>query len=630
LDVAEPRRLALVRQRESQRNSIGIINSSNMINLRHSAQEVSRRLADRVESVCLRLLPGGTRKGAEWLAGDVQGGQGQSLKVQLSGEHAGRWRDWAEEGRHGDLLDLWAAARGIPLAEAFREAKEYLGMLGPEPATASARKYQAPPVREQAGVIPVAEEGVVMRYLQLQRGLDPAVVRRFGVEGLPSAGALVFPCHAPDGTLVNRSYRTVPGPGESGLGARKRVWQDAGCAPSLFGWQALPKSAWEKRTVLLCEGQIDAMTWTQWGVPALSVPNGTGAAWIDHEWDQLELFDHIYLSFDMDGAGAENANRVMQRLGRHRCLLVKLPHKDANECLLEGCTSDDAEHWIAQARPPQIHKLLLGQELHQRLMSELEPKPEPFTLDFLRVAWPHQGFYFRPHELTVWTGAYGQGKSTFLNFVALNLLSQLSHTGVFMASMEMRAESTLRRLTTTYFQEPATPSHAVTFLEKFGTRLVFADVVGYISQDMLLEMMMFSFQRHGVQHFIVDSLMRVDGLEEEFAEQGRFMNRLQEFAKETGAHVHLVAHPRKSASGQRQDRLEIKGSSLIANNADNIVAVSRNPEKDALRRDNKLTPLQDASLHDTEIRVEKQRENGWLGMVPLRFFPRSSWYERAS
>ncbi|WP_075090664.1 hypothetical protein [Verrucomicrobium spinosum] len=83
--------------------------------------------------------------------------------MQLSGEHAGRWRDWAEEGRHGDLLDLWAAARGIPLAEAFREAKEYLGMLGPEPATASPRKYQAPPVREQAGVIPVAEEGVVMR-----------------------------------------------------------------------------------------------------------------------------------------------------------------------------------------------------------------------------------------------------------------------------------------------------------------------------------------------------------------------------------------------------------------------------------------------------------------------------------
>ncbi len=212
--------------------------------------------------------------------------------------------------------------------------------------------------------------------------------------------------------------------------------------------------------------------------------------------------------------------------------------------------------------------------------------------------------------------------------MALNLLSQLSHTGVFMASMEMRAESTLRRLTTTYFQEPATPSNAMTFLEKFGTRLVFADVVGYISQDLLLEMMMFSFQRHGVQHFIVDSLMRVDGLEEEFAEQGRFMNRLQEFAKETGAHIHLVAHPRKSPSGQRQDRLEIKGSSLIANNADNIVAISRNPEKDALRRDNKLTPLQDASLHDTEIRVEKQRENGWLGMVPLKFFPRSSWYEK--
>src|SRR5205085_5040482 len=100
--------------------------------------------------------------------------------------------------------------------------------------------------------------------------------------------------------------------------------QEKGGAPSLWGWHGLSDSALRQRSIVICEGQIDCMTWSQWGFSALSVPNGTNLAWIEYEWENLEMFSEIFLSFDMDEAGQENLSKVMQRLGLHLCRTVTL------------------------------------------------------------------------------------------------------------------------------------------------------------------------------------------------------------------------------------------------------------------------------------------------------------------
>ena len=68
--------------------------------------ELAAMLADQAESVCLKLLPGGKREGAEWCVGSVNGEPGKSLKVRLSGSKRGIWSDFAT-GESGDLVDLW-------------------------------------------------------------------------------------------------------------------------------------------------------------------------------------------------------------------------------------------------------------------------------------------------------------------------------------------------------------------------------------------------------------------------------------------------------------------------------------------------------------------------------------------
>ena len=576
--------------------------------------EISKRLADRVLAVCSLLLPGGKITRDEYVCAGLDGGEGKSLKVHLNGGHAGEWRDWAGgDDERGDLLDLWRLRRRLSPAEAIRQAKDYLGIAEPQ---AMARKtYKKAP--EKPTPAP-SKEGRIMRYLSDERKLTPETIEAFKIAvQLPHGevpGAIVFPCYSPSGELINRSYRSLPKAGE-----KKEVWQDKGCAPCLFGWNMLPESSFAQRTIILTEGQIDAMTFHQWGLPALSIPNGSGMTWIDYEFDNLAIFSNIYIAFDTDDKGKELRSKVVARLGAHRCLIVELPHKDANSCLQAGCTSKDADKWMAAAKPPQVSGIVVGSDLGKRLSADLVQKDEPFTLRFLGHDWQYKkGLWFRPGEVTAWTGIPGSGKSAFLNYLCLGLIS--SDVTTFICSLEMRVETTVNRmaccaLATVGMQR--NEENYLAWLAKFGGRIILTDIVGYIEETQLFEMMRFSFQRYGASHFVIDSLMRVAGLEENYPGQGEFLTRLKAFANETGSHIHLVAHAGK-VKDRKPGLMDVKGSSLIIGNADNVVSVSRNMAKMAAEREGDLTDEQ-IKWHDTEVIVEKQRDSGWVGAFYLKF-----------
>lgn len=577
--------------------------------------EISQKLADQAQSVCGVLLPGGKIHGNEWCCGNLDGGPGDSLKVCLTGRYAGQWRDWASNDDKGDLIDLWRMVKGLTPADAVKAAKGFLGIV--DPVRVYERKsYSKPP---EAITAPLASDGGAFKYLTGKRKLTPAVVAALRIEGSKERGAIVFQSFSPAGELVNRSYRTLTEP--------KKVWQDKGCAPSLFGWQALPQSAYTARTVLLSEGQIDCASWHVWGIPALSIPNGSGATWVDFEWDNLAPFDTIYLAFDADAGGKNITENIATRLGKHRCLIVVLPKKDANACLQHGYTAEDAQSWIEAARPPKIKRLVTSADLEERLAVEIREKPKAFTLPFLDISWPHQGFYFRPGEVTIWGGYAFAGKSTMLNFMLSNLMQEEANT--FIASFETKAESVLQRLATIWFGDSLDDPKARAFAKLAGERVVFADLVGSMGEAELIEMMWFAFRRYGCTHFIIDSLMRIEGLEEEYVKQGEFLAKLQTFVTDTGAHVHLVAHLRKpSASKDRPSMWDIKGSNNLAGNANNVLLVARNPEKEKLRKAGQMTPDKERIMHDTEVIIEKQRDSGWIGLFRLKFNPHRYSYSK--
>lgn len=82
--------------------------------------EIKMRLLGNLRGVLSYLLPGGVFRRNKFFVGDVQGNPGESLVVDLEGDKAGMWHDFATaEG--GDIIGLWAAVSNRDTRHDFPE-----------------------------------------------------------------------------------------------------------------------------------------------------------------------------------------------------------------------------------------------------------------------------------------------------------------------------------------------------------------------------------------------------------------------------------------------------------------------------------------------------------------------------
>jgi len=567
------------------------------------AAELSARLSSNILSLCKHLLPNGKQHGQAWHVGGVNGHAGKSLQVNLSGEHVGNWRDWNGQDQKGDALDLWCAVRGVPLPEAIRQAKEWLGIREEE-----SEKVWSKPKDDRPAL---SADGKAMHWLVTERKLKPEIVNRYRVQGDASCRAIVFPSYGTDGRLLNRSFRRIEL--EDG---KKKVWQDKDAAPSLFGWQAIGEESYRAREILICEGQIDAMTWAQWGFPALSIPNGSGQTWIDFEWDNLEPFKTIWLSFDNDGKTAQQLATAISRLGKHRCRVVKFPHKDANDALKAGCTAEDAKRWTEGAEYPTVAHLFEAGHFAELVADEFFPDKTKFGHPLPHTTHATDrglDFNFRPGELTVWTGTSGHGKSALLNFAMMHLGIVTTRKSLVI-SLEMLAQKVIYRCLRASGATPSTRDRAKDYAKSLSKILLLSDKTGSITKAELFEMIEYAHARYGIAHVAIDSLMRIHGMEENYPAQNDLVIALCGFARDTGVHVHLVAHPRKASGHDSPQAHDIKGSGHIRDNADNVLVVWRNRKLEIAKEAG-----ENAEGVPAKLIVEKDREGGEYREFAMQF-----------
>jgi hypothetical protein len=93
-----------------------------------AARALAEALASRIGTLAPELLPAGHRAGRHWRCGSLAGEPGQSLAINLTGDMAGIWHDFAT-GEAGDALDLVAQVlfRGDVRA-AMDWARRWLGL----------------------------------------------------------------------------------------------------------------------------------------------------------------------------------------------------------------------------------------------------------------------------------------------------------------------------------------------------------------------------------------------------------------------------------------------------------------------------------------------------------------------
>lgn len=101
----------------------------------YDRDEVFRSLTTQLEGVLGYLYPNGfaDKKGRKFYIGSINGEEGESLSVELDGEKAGLWHDFAT-GDGGDIFDLWKAARGcVSFRDTLKDAAEYTGATANTP-----------------------------------------------------------------------------------------------------------------------------------------------------------------------------------------------------------------------------------------------------------------------------------------------------------------------------------------------------------------------------------------------------------------------------------------------------------------------------------------------------------------
>lgn len=551
-----------------------------------NAKELSQRMAGEAAAIAQYLLPGGKRKAGEWAAGSINGEEGKSLSVRLTGAKAGVWADFAS-GEKGDLIDLWAAVRGCSIAEAIREAKDYLGIRDNMPERE--KKTFKRPAKPQCQ----AAKAGAMEWLT-SRGLTPETIAAFKIAEQVRNGKTyaVFP-YLRDGELVNIKYRNVA--------EKKDMRQEGGAEPCLFGWHLIDPKA---RTVAITEGEIDAMTLHQCGIPALSVNAGAGNhQWMENDWERLDRFSEILIFFDSDEAGKAGAQEIVRRLGLERCKLVELPAKDANDFLLQGADASDFWEATRNAKTLDPEELRQASDFINKVKAMFYPAHTDERDPVLRLDKELDWFEFRPGELSVWTGYNGHGKSLMLSQVLLGLMAQGERVTVF--SGEMTPERQLKRLVK---QATGLDRPTMQFIDAVGEwvtdKMWFFNVVGSAGIDRLLQVFLYANKRYGMRHFVIDSLMMTDVPEDgpgSMTAQKEAVRKLCDFARRNGCHLHLVAHPRKGADESRgPGKLDVAGSSKITDGADNVFTVwsARKDEND---------PDVDMDKADARLELQKQR-----------------------
>lgn len=560
--------------------------------------QISEMLGEQAESLVRELLPNGKREGHEWCAGDVSGGEGKSLKVQLVGERRGLWKDFATGEVGGDMLDLWAATRNVSLGEAIKQAKVYLGIREPVFETGTRRTYQPPEKPESLKKLKAADEAGL--FLQ-KRGLSQSVISRYKVATAHGGGVLVFPYYDAEGKdVVHLSYRSV---------TEKKFWSSKGTRPSLFGWQAIPAT---ERTIVLTEGQLDAMAMAQYGYPAMSIPFGAGKGhydWITEEWDALERFDTIYLAFDGDDAGKQAISDVMDRLGRHRCRVVELPFKDANECLMQKVAPDIMRAAIKGARTLDPGELKLAAGYTEEVYLEFHP-PNQALVGFM-PPWNRLGnkFAFRYGETTVIAGANGHGKSEGAGHIVLAALAQSVRCCV--ASLEFRPRKWLARLARQALVTFTPERDRLDQLERwYGDRLWVFDVVGRADSAKMLEVFLYAYRRYGVKFFVIDNMSKLGIAEDDYNRQKEFIEQITAFDVEHNVHTLVVAHMRKgdgSHDYEKGGKWGIKGTGAITDLVDNVMIWWRNKPKEN-RLQELAVPLRVDSGETEEARAQERDE----------------------
>lgn len=239
----------------------------------YNEPDLKKRLAARVQEDALKLA---AKVMARWLVEDVE-----ALEYAKS-------RGWNDETIAASGLGF----SGRSTAAQVKEMRDEFALYGIDPESPQA-------------VLVLGYRGDVAAWAR-KWNLEPSSFKEHNIHGMMGTPGLVYP-HKEHGRVVYMSRRQLPGHDVIRQeGGEAQEWKSFNPYSVLIGERKPFFNHYHLRRddkVVIVEGQADAITLGQWGIPAMAL---CGSSWKSLEGTIQELkakYDTIYFATDADTAG---------------------------------------------------------------------------------------------------------------------------------------------------------------------------------------------------------------------------------------------------------------------------------------------------------------------------------------
>lgn len=228
--------------------------------------------------------------------------------------------------------------------------------------------------------------------------ITPETAEKFGLREMTDAkyGAqIAIPVKDSEGSILFYKYRNLDRDKDKQI---PKFTFDTGSHETTFNQEIIASNP----TIVIFEGEIDAIRASQAGIPAISGTNG--AASIPDDWVELLKGKDIYLCYDNDEPGRKAIYKLSELFPKAKIISLPEGIKDASEFLTNNSKQEFIE-LIKQAVSMQEWAVSHPKEEYSTLsLSEL------LAMDFPEEKWivekflPSEGFVFI-------SGESGTGKS---------------------------------------------------------------------------------------------------------------------------------------------------------------------------------------------------------------------------
>ena len=363
----------------------------------------------------------------------------------------------------------------------------------------------------------------------------------------------------------------------------------------LFSQQGVCDQLWnlesldETKPLLICEGEIDALTWLALDdidANIVSVPNGAPAKVqedrdgkkFNYLWsarDALAKVDRIYISPDNDEPGANLVKEITTRVGKGKCWIIDLEgYKDANEAMaVRG--GDWLKEKFISAQPIPLQGLYDSSHYLEKFHD---------LYDNGRAIGVSSGFvsldaHFRisPGMVSVVTGLPGHGKSDWLDSCCISLAKNHGWSTIY-CSFEKPPPLHMAQL--------AQKISGLPFFEGLSKRMntserdvaadwisehfFFMDAAGPMTIDDVLEFAEAAVLRHSAKVLVIDPFnylhVETKGQLETNA-ISEVLTKTAQFAKSHDVAVFFVSHPAKPGGEARSGKFVAGGMDVAGSMA---------------------------------------------------------------